>query len=69
MIENKDNWMIYKVDGFDPLTLTESNERTIKEILFELHNPETVIHCHDYLSGDLYESLTLNDLYGEKQDN
>lgn len=64
----KENWMIYKVDGYDPLILTEDNERTIKSILFETHRPETIIHCFDYLSGDLYESITLRDLYGEKSE-
>lgn len=62
----KSEWLIYKVDGCDPLILTEDNERTIKSILFDLHKAETIIHCYDYLSGDLYESITLRDLYGEK---
>lgn len=63
MAEDKSKWQVWKVDGFDPLILTESNEKNIKAILFELHQPFTVIRCYDFLTGELLDTLTLDALY------
>lgn len=61
----KKDWLIYKIDDTQ-LILTDDNEKSIKAILFDQFHPYTMIDVLDYLTGNLIESLTLYDLYGEK---
>lgn len=63
----KKDWLIFKVEG-NIHTLTDDNENTIKSILLESYQPYTMVQVLDYQTGVFIEELTIDALYGAKQD-
>jgi len=59
---DKSEWIIYKV-GSNQHILTETNEASIKAVMFDLYEPFCVVQVLDYTTGRLIEELKLEDLY------
>lgn len=63
----KKDWLIFKVEG-NIHTLTDDNEKCIRSILLDCYQPFTMVQVYDYLTGCFIDELTIDALYGEKQE-
>jgi hypothetical protein len=59
-------WVIYKCEGVSIPVRNNREEKMAKQVLTEDYQLFTVVQCLDYTSGEILDTLTLNDLYGEK---